>query len=117
MSILWIDIHKRQWDLLEYCQKIMRNLESRLSSLDFPLEYFNLESLACGYELPKSSQLKSAELKNIEKTNEKYIEFKWSQERYDIKQSKKGMMDIETKIAYGAAIVWGLLIVYYLFNI
>lgn len=132
-AIMWLNLHTKQAQYLEFCRITLRNLEARLTSLGFPLEYFTTESFVFGPHREDLPKLNTGSIKpgNLQKCkNRNIMSFEWSEEKYPIDQeteNNKGihtrrkvtgrLVNCERNLARAALVVWIIVIAGIVFNL
>ena len=117
-ALMWVKLNTKQAQYLEFCRRILRNLEARLMSLGVPLEYFTAESLVFGPYRKHPPKLSAGEIETVklQSKNCHLLRFKWSNETYPDSEDSKGLHSIgkitgglvsfERRLAQGALCVW-----------
>lgn len=123
-ALMWMRLNTKEAQYLEFCKRILRNLEARLMCLGVPLVYFRAESLIFGpnrEDLPEISAggIETVKLPPSEKLNA--VKFKWSEETYPENRDHKGLhsigkvtggiISLERRLPQGALGVWILVVV------
>lgn len=119
----WIRQHNKQGQYLEFCRRMLRNLEHELVKLGIPLRYFTLEAQVFGPPYVKRKKVpKSAGTETrIVGENRAFAKFVWAKERYPDRDTKNKrahelarvggpLKECEKKIAFSILIVWVLIL-------
>lgn len=118
-ACLWLNLNEKQTQYLEFCRRVLRNIESKLISEGIPTEYFTVESIVFGPYFDKCPNTKGVMMstRNINNKKRRIAEFTWSGERYPEYESERkelhevgrvrgGMVYFEKSLARGARLVW-----------
>lgn len=130
LSLRWVMVITKQAQYLELDRRILRNLESRLTSLGVSLEYFTAESLVFGPHRKNPPNLNTATIETVElvKCMKRHLmRFRWSGETYPDPKDGKGLYSIvkvsgrlvyfERGLAWFALCVWILVIALVVANV
>ena len=122
-AVTWVHLNTKQVQYLEFCRRILRNLERRFAHLGVPLEYFVLEALIFGPDREVNDPLSSATQVGVKEGRQhmRLLEFAWSKETYPVAGESKrhaysvskvrgGMAKYERSIAVGAIVAWCIVI-------
>ena len=123
-AFVWVKLNTKQAQYLEFCKRILRNLEARLINIGVPLEYFTAESLIFGPYQEHPPKLSAGVIETVKLPNEKkrnLLRLKWSNETYPENNDPKGLHSIvrvnggiaslERRLAHGAMCVWIVVVV------
>lgn len=118
-ACLWLNLNEKQTQYLEFCRRVIRNLESKLISEGVPSEYFTVESIVFGPYFDKCPNTMGVTVltKNTNNKKRRIAEFTWSGERYPEYESERkelheigrvrgGMVSFEKSLARGTRLVW-----------
>jgi hypothetical protein len=122
-ALMWLKLNAKQGQYLEFCRRMLRNLEARLVKLGVPLEYFTAESFVFGpYREPPPELIAGVIEPVVLKRKKRHLlRFKWSNETYPDSKDNKGphsivkvtggLISFEKVLAKGALGVWIVVIV------
>ena len=134
---MWIKQNEKQSQYMEFCRRVLRNLEARLAGLKIPLEYFSFESLVFR---PDRDKLDQEIIKRFEKlfysathrhdnqnkqlghwlyfnsSEDRFPEPESSNNNYSMDKVSGGLISYEKFIAWGVIGFWCIFIVIILFT-
>ena len=113
----WTSLNEKQNQYMEFCRRMLRNLESRLVELGVPLRYFTLEAHVFG---PLRTEITNSAGTSMGTEGGRHVaHFTWSTENYPDPDKKEanihelrkvggGMIICEKEIAWGVLCIWAL---------